>query len=204
MLGVDKAVNDEVSLLGWQTRRINRVCKSPTGAEVLNASACADEADFLYHLAVSFYPTLEFTAILYTDSYSLTSTQEKYTRDVNPNLQVDVAIIRQKVRNGEIILVHLPGEFMPADGLTKADFKAQLPLQEFAKNFRIGHKGIPMKVVDYVHSKVMNSLVANGKVSPEHITDEKLRKVLDSHYCKVVAEWDGVRTEYANFVRQSC
>ena len=84
LLGTDLAVTDTQSMLGWSSKKINRVCKSPTGAEVLTVSASVDELDFAYHIAVAFYTdNLEYTSEIFTDSMSLTTTQEKYTKEIN-------------------------------------------------------------------------------------------------------------------------
>jgi len=201
MLGVPKDVNDYVGLLGWDSKKFNRVCKSPTGGEVLNASGCADEADFLFHLAVSFYPTLEFTSILYTDSFSLTSTQDKYTKDVSPNLQVDVALIRQKVRNGEISLVHYPGQLLPADGLTKTDYLAQEPMLKFSREYRIGKPGIPIDVVDLATDQILPSLLADYRIPAFPLTEEKYDKTLRDNYHRIVGFWDNEKSNFVDFCR---
>jgi len=191
-IGVDKSITDRVGILGWASKKINRVCKSPTGAETINVSACIDEVDFMYLLAVSFYPNMDSCSIVYTDSFSLTSTQDKYTKEVNPNLAVDVAIIRQRVRNGEVILVHIPGDFMPADGLTKAEKKAQIPLIEFFNSNRIGDRGVPFEVVDEaLESEILSDLQA-GKIfahGVSNLTEECFAKFAEKHYSAVLVHW---------------
>jgi len=179
LLGVDKTKSDKVSLLGYSSKKILRVAKSPTSAEAINISACLDELDFAYHLAISFYPNLEFTSFAYTDSYSITSTQDKYCKDVNPNLAVDVAIIRQKVRSGEIALMHIPGDNMPADGLTKASWKALQPLLIFLENFRLGVDGVPMKYVDAYASSFITGEVNGGRIQLDNFDSKQLKAKLD-------------------------
>ena len=159
LLGCDTTITDATALLAWSSKKIARVCKSPTGAEVLTVSASIDELDFAFHLAVAFYTDdLEFCSEIFTDSFSLTSTQEKYTKEINPNLQVDVAIIRQKVRNGEVRLTHIPGVSNPSDGLTKCETCAQDSLLRYFDLFTIGKDGTAYQDFDALIVKVFEAV----------------------------------------------
>ena len=159
LLGAETHITDSVALLAWSSKKIQRVCKSPTGAEVLTVSASVDETDFAFHIAVAFYTdNLEFASEIFTDSFSLTSTQEKYTKEINPNLQVDVAIIRQKVRNGETFLTHIPGISNPSDGLTKYEYQAQDVLLKFFDSFRIGEGGTAYTDVQAFLARVLKEV----------------------------------------------
>ena len=176
LLGADLKVTDTQTLLGWSSKKIQRVCKSPTGAEVLTVSAAVDELDFAYHLAVAFYTDdLEYTSEIFTDSLSLTSTQEKYTKEINPNLQVDVSIIRQKVRNGDTRLLHIPGKFNPSDGLTKIEYGAQQSLLNFLEKWRIGKDGTPYENIEGLFSELMDRM----RVKPEEM-EKSLREYVKS------------------------
>ena len=95
---------------------------------------------------------------IFTDSLSLTSTQEKYTKEINPNLQVDVSIIRQKVRNGDTKLIHIPGVANPSDGLTKIEYGAQQSLLNFLDTFRIGKEGTPYENIESLFSELMERM----------------------------------------------
>jgi len=159
LLGCNTAVTDATSLLAWSSKKIARVCKSPTGAEVLTVSASIDELDFAFHIAVAFYTDdLEFCSEIFTDSFSLTSTQEKYTKEINPNLQVDVAIIRQKVRDGEVRLTHIPGVSNPSDGLTKIENCAQDSLLRYFDLFTIGKDGTKYEEFESLMVKVFEAV----------------------------------------------
>jgi len=164
LLGTDTKVSTRTALLGWSSKKLQRVCKSPTGAEVLTVSASVDEADFAFHLAVAFYTdNLEFCSEIFTDSFSLTSTQEKYTKEINPNLQVDVAIIRQKVRNGEITLTHIPGIHNPSDGLTKVGYQAMESLLKYFQCFNIGENGTQFEKIDSLLAKVLENVTVQNQ-----------------------------------------
>ena len=159
LLGTDTQITEQTALLAWSSKKLQRVCKSPTGAEVLTVSASVDEVDFAFHLAVAFYTDdLEFCSEIYTDSFSLTSTQDKYTKEINPNLQVDVAIIRQKVRNGEVRLTHIPGTSNPSDGLTKSEYVALDSLLKYLDSFQIGKGGTNYENLESLFVKVVNSV----------------------------------------------
>ena len=159
LLGADTQISDITAMLGWSSKKIQRVCKSPTGAEVLTVSASVDEADFAFHLAVAFYTdNLLFCSEIFTDSFSLTSTQEKFTKEINPNLQVDVAIIRQKVRNGEIRLTHIPGVANPSDGLTKSEYQAQETLLKYFDSFKIGANGTSYENIESLLTMIYDNV----------------------------------------------
>jgi len=162
LLGTHTHITDTLSLLGWSSKKIARVCKSPTGAEILTVSAAIDEVDFAYHLAIAFYTDdLEYTSEILTDSLSLTSTQDKYTKEINPNLQVDVSIIRQKVRNGDTRLTHIPGLRNPSDGLTKVEYNAQKSLLDFLDSWKIGKDGTPYENLENLFTELMDKVKVN-------------------------------------------
>ena len=164
LLGADTSLTSRVAFLAWSSKKLQRVCKSPTGAEVLTVSASVDEVDFAFHLAIAFYTyNLEFCSEIFTDSFSLTSTQDKYTKEINPNLQVDVAIIRQKVRNGEIRLTHIPGTSNPSDGLTKIEYGAQESLLKFFDLFSIGADGTKYEAIETLLSKIVDSVTVENQ-----------------------------------------
>lgn len=141
-LASTKKGNHKVALLGWQSKKFLRVCKSPTGAEVLSISGIIDETDFVKHLVDSFYgPDVQEMSYVLTDSGSATTSQDKLTGKANANLHPDLCLIKQRVANREYRLFHILGENNPADGLTKVGKKEQMPLLKFLSTYELTEEG---------------------------------------------------------------
>jgi len=148
--------SDRVGLIGYSSKRLLRVCKSPTGAEVLSISGAMDEVDFVKHLAQSFYgPTLHETSYMYTDSGSVTTTQDRLSGKANANLHVDIALIRQRVLHKEHRLFHILGDNNAADGLTKSTKLAQSPLLRFLETYEITQQGCQVIPQEYYVNRVI-------------------------------------------------
>jgi len=142
--------NPKTAVLGWSSKKFLRVCKSPTGAEILGISGIIDEMDFMKHIVSSFYgPELEDMGSILTDSGSITTAQDKLTGKANANLHVDLALIKQRVAAKDCRLYHILGEYNAADGLTKVDMKAQQAMLRFLSNFEISESGC--KEIDPVY-----------------------------------------------------
>ena len=149
VIGLDTSITDSVGLIGYGSKKLNRVCKSPTGAEILTISGGMDEVDFMYPIVQTFF-IMMFTSEVLTDAYSMVSTKDKYTHDVSPNLTVDVAMIRERIRNGEFDLKHVPGVYNPSDGLTKVTDQALKVLYHFLTHYKMGRNGIPTDLSQFV------------------------------------------------------
>jgi hypothetical protein len=166
-----------VGLINYGSAKIHRVCKSPTGAEAIAISGLGDQVDNTYHLLWWFYPTADPTAQIFTDAFSITSTQHKYCGDVTPNLTVDVALIRARVRDGYTQLRHQLGQFMAADGLTKNTTVANKVLWEFLMTNRLGDKGVDMvKVKEGVNAKLTAAFAAKA-LHPHNVAPELIDKL---------------------------
>ncbi len=177
LLCVGTRDNDCVGLILYGSAKIHRICKSPTGAEAITISGLGDQMDNLYHLFYWFYPTGGAQGDILTDAYSVTSTQHKYCSDVSPNLTVDIAQIRSRVRDGLTRLQHQLGEYMAADGMTKATTVANKVLVNFLETNLLGAKGVEMvRIEKGVKSKLAHAF-ATGKIHPNNINDDFLNKL---------------------------
>ena len=84
--------------------------------------------------------------------------------------------------------MHIPGDNMPADGLTKASYKAQKPLLEFLKHFRLGYNGVPMKCVDAMAGSYIAKEIKGGRIDLNNFDSLKLKHKLDPFVEKKVRE----------------
>ena len=177
LLCVGTRADSLIGLINWGSAKIHRVCKSPTGAEAITISGLGDQMDTTYHLLFWFYPEADPCGDILTDAYSVTSSQFKYCSDVSPNLTVDFALIRARVRDGNYKLIHQLGEYMAADGLTKNTNVALKVLLDFLHTNRLGDKGVGMsKIKKGVDSKIQQAFLV-GKVTPENITAEYVDQI---------------------------
>ena len=76
-------------------------------------------------------------------------------------MQVDVSIIRQKVRNGDTRLTHIPGLRNPSDGLTKVEYNAQKSLLDFLDSWKIGKDGTPYENLENLFTELMDKVKVN-------------------------------------------
>ena len=169
--------NKTVGLVGYGTSKIHRICKSPTGAEVVTICGTGDQMDNMYHTLMWFYPTCDPTGEILTDSYSVTSSQFKYCSEVTPNLTVDFALVRGRVRDGNMTLTHQLGEYMAADGLTKATTAAQAALRNFLADNLLGEKGVEMSKIQRAVEKKLESAYAAKKMSLANLSAPYLEKL---------------------------
>ena len=181
LLCVGTSEQDTVGLISYGSSKIHRVCKSPTGAEAVTITATGDQIDTAYHLLFWFYPTADPTGEILTDAQSVTSSQYKYCSDVSPNLTVDFALIRQRVRDGLHNLRHQFGQFQAADGLTKFTNEAVQPLMQFLKDNQLGSSGVNAEELDtHVEKRIQHNL-HNNKVHPKNINTYYIKAI--SHAC---------------------
>jgi hypothetical protein len=177
---IGTAVDDLVGIVNYGTSKIHRVCKSPTGAEAITITGTGDQMDNYYNLLFWFYPTCDPTGELLTDSFSVTSTQYKYCSEVTPNLTVDIALIRQRARDGLIRMKHQLGEYMAADGLTKATTQSQKALTQFIKDNRLGTKGVEIsKIEDGVRKRLEKGFLART-LHPNNLSPALLNNIANT------------------------
>ncbi len=186
LLCVGTQDNDYVGLISYGTAKIHRICKSPTGAEAITISGLGDQMDNLYHLFYWFYPMGDAQGEILTDAFSVTSTQFKYCSDVSPNLTVDIAQIRSRVRDGLTRLKHQLGEYMAADGLTKATTVANKVLRNFLDTNILGAKGVDMVRIEREVSAKLVQAFAVGKIHPNNVSGEFVDHLAQAINCKIV------------------
>ena len=77
------------------------------------------------------------------------------------------------------MLMHVPGEFLPTDGLTKNEKKAQKPLIDFLNSYRFGHNGVPLEYVDAYSASFIQGEVDGGRIDVNTFSCDQLRDKLD-------------------------
>jgi hypothetical protein len=177
---------DLVGLVSYHSAKIHRVCKSPTGAEAITISGAGDQMDNCYHLVLWFYPTAETTGEILTDAYSVTSSQFKLCSEVTPNLTVDFALIRGRVRDGSTTLLHQMGEYMAADGMTKGTTVAQKVLVNFLNTNLLGAKGVEMSIIEEGVSKKLQRAFTLRKIHPNNVSARYLENLADAVNAEIV------------------
>jgi hypothetical protein len=177
---IGTATDDLVGIVNYGTSKIHRVCKSPTGAEAITITGCGDQLDNFYNLLFWFYPTANPTGEILTDSFSVTSTQYKYCSEVTPNLTVDIAMIRQRARDGLVVMKHQLGEYMAADGLTKATVQSQKALWQLIQDNRLGTKGVEIsKIEDGVRKRLEKGFLART-LHPNNLSPALLNNIANT------------------------
>ena len=115
-----KGKNNFVAPISWQSKKLNRVTKSPLASETLALNEGAD-AGFLVAALVqeifklSFLPSVE----CYTDNSSLEETIHTSNIISDRRLRMDMSRVREMVREEEIKVFWLDAKDQLADALTK-------------------------------------------------------------------------------------
>jgi hypothetical protein len=180
LLTVGTDTDDLVGLISYGTAKIHRVCKSPTGAEAITITGLGDQMDTFYNIMFWFYPLADPTGEILTDAFSVTSSQFKYCSEVTPNLTVDFALIRQRTRDGLVNMKHQLGEYMAADGLTKATTVAQKVLLDFMSTGRLGTKGVNISKIEDGVRKRLEKAFACKTIHPNNLSFALLDKMANT------------------------
>ena len=112
--------NGKVAPISWQSKKLNRVTKSPLASETL---ALCDGADAGYlvasHLTELFRLKVFPEICCYVDNVSLKDTLNTSTIVSDKRLRVDIARLREMVVRNEIKVFWVEGKRQIADALTK-------------------------------------------------------------------------------------
>ena len=118
----------------WQSKKLDRVIKSPLASEVMPVAHAAGSGFTVESIAKALYgmekpPVIE----LCTDKKSLKEHIGMGKVIQDPFLQVDTANLREMVEIGEVHVTWMPTELMLADCLTKKDASSDLLRQSLGK-----------------------------------------------------------------------
>ena len=115
-----KGENGRVAPIIWQSKRLDRVTKSPLASEALSLGEAADAGFLVSTLVQEIFrlPALP-KVICYTDNRSLTDTLVTTRLIKDKRLRVDVSRLREMVTKEEIVVKWIDGRHQVADALTK-------------------------------------------------------------------------------------
>ena len=106
--------------ISWQSKKLDRVTKSPLATEVSAAADAADHGHLVASMVKELYNTDKLPKIeLFTDSKSLKEHLETSKVISDPRLRVDVARLREMREIGEVAVQWVKSHQQLADCLTK-------------------------------------------------------------------------------------
>ena len=115
------AGNGRVAPIMWQSKKLNRVTKSPLASETMELAEAADAGFLIAAMVQEVYNLQRFPPVeCFTDSLSLTEFLKTSHVIQDTRLRVDVARIREMLKLKEITVKWVRNEFQLADPLTKA------------------------------------------------------------------------------------
>ena len=112
--------NGKVAPISWQSRKLNRVTKSPLASETLALGEAADSGFLVASMIQEMFNLSSFPKVeCYTDNASLTETLGTSKIVSDKRLRVDIARLKEMVGEGEIEVNWVEGKEQLADTLTK-------------------------------------------------------------------------------------
>ena len=112
--------NGKVAPISWQSKKLNRVTKSPLASETLALCDGADAAYLVASQLTELFGLLKMPEICcYVDNVSLKETLNTSTIVSDKRLRVDIARLREMVHREEIRVCWIEGKSQIADALTK-------------------------------------------------------------------------------------
>ena len=103
--------NGKVAPISWQSKKLNRVTKSPLASETLALSEAADSGFLIASMIQEMFSLSSFPKVeCYTDNASLTETLRTSKIVSDKRLRVDIARLREMVAEGEIIVKWVEGK----------------------------------------------------------------------------------------------
>ena len=112
--------NGKVAPICWNSKKLTRVTKSPLASETLALNEGADSGFFIASMLQEIFRMNSRPVVkCITDNASLTETLKTSTIVADKRLRVDVARLREMVREDEITVEWIPGQLQIADSLTK-------------------------------------------------------------------------------------
>jgi transposase InsO family protein len=115
-----KGINDKVAPICWQSKKLSRVTKSPLASETLALCEAADAAFLVSTMLQEIFKMSSLPPIeCVTDNGSLYDTLQTTNIISDRRLRVDIARLRELVKNKEIDVSWIRGKGQLADSLTK-------------------------------------------------------------------------------------
>lgn len=112
--------NDLIAPICWQSKKLNRVTKSPLASETLALSEAADSGFLVSAMIQEIFKLPVLPGVeCFTDNNSLRETLKTTNVITDRRLRVDIARIREMVKQEEIKVNWIKGSDQIADCLTK-------------------------------------------------------------------------------------
>ena len=112
--------NGKMAPITWQSKKLDRVTKSPLAAETMAQAEVADTGVLISKMIEELYRVPMPLVKCHTDSKSLTDHLATSHVIQDPRLRVDVARLKEMVEVGEISMSWVKRDQQLADSLTKA------------------------------------------------------------------------------------
>ena len=113
--------NGRVAPIMWQSKKLNRITKSPLASETMELAEAADAGFLISAMLQEVYNLPHMPAVeCFTDSFSLTEFLKTSHVIQDTRLRVDIARIREMLKFKEIEVKWIRNEIQLADPLTKA------------------------------------------------------------------------------------
>ena len=115
-----KGENDMIAPVLWQSKKLDRVTKSPLASETLAASEAADAGCLIASMLAEIFKSSKVKKVkCFSDNKSLCEAVATSKIPQDRRLRVDIARIREMISKAEIDLTWVPGHQQLADCLTK-------------------------------------------------------------------------------------
>ena len=114
------AGNSRVAPITWQSKKLDRVTKSPLGAETMALAEAADTSVLIVKMVEEICKTSLPPVTCLTDSQSLVDHISTSHVIQDKRLRIDIARLREMVELKEICCEWISKEYQLADSLTKA------------------------------------------------------------------------------------
>ena len=110
---------DGLNPICWQSKKLDRITRSPLASEASAVSDGADAAYLIRSQLLELFPTSEINILCNTDSESLVETVKTTRVHNDKRLVVDIGRIKEIIEHKEISLKWIPGKEQLADAMTK-------------------------------------------------------------------------------------
>ena len=115
-----KGQNNVIAPVSWQSKKLNRVTKSPLASEALAVNEAADAGFLVSSMLAEILNLVKLPVVhCFTDSKSLVENIASTKVVSDRRLRVDVARLRQMIERSEVDLHWVEGSDQIADSLTK-------------------------------------------------------------------------------------
>jgi len=108
------------SLISWKSKKQPIVSRSSAEAEYRALATTSCEIQWLTYLLADFHIPHSQPALLYTDSKLASEIASNLVHhERTKHIQLDCHLIREKLQEGLLNIIHIPSRFQLADALTK-------------------------------------------------------------------------------------